>query len=370
MAKTTPVNVPPDPRARYPYPYPEFPLTAHPSGQWSKKVRGKVRYFGVWANWEAALTLYKEQLDDLQAGRSPSKGEGLTVKELVNAFLKSKEDKVASGENSNRTFDDYFSTAALIVSEFGKTTKVADVGPRDFERLRAEFAKLHGPFRLSKDVGCTKTIFKYAKKFGVDVVFDDSFQKPSRAVMRKHKQARPKKVFEPGDIHAILALLDKDRTVTVRVKRKEREQTRYASPVLKAMVFLGINAALGNQDIAMLPQAALDLENGWLDYARVKNGIPRRAKLWPETVKALKAAIAVRPTPRNPAHADLVFVTSRGQPWAGIGTTKKGRAKIDNPISKEFAKVLKELDLVRSGRGFYALRHTLNSVAKQLVDGI
>jgi hypothetical protein len=32
-----------------------FPLTAHPNGQWCKKIRGKVHFFGVWLDPDAAL---------------------------------------------------------------------------------------------------------------------------------------------------------------------------------------------------------------------------------------------------------------------------------------------------------------------------
>lgn len=63
---------------------PEFPLTPHPSGAWQKKIRGKIRYFSLWAKrvngklvriegdgWKGTLEEYKKVADDLQAGRTP-----------------------------------------------------------------------------------------------------------------------------------------------------------------------------------------------------------------------------------------------------------------------------------------------------------
>ena len=40
-------------------PFDGFPLTANGNGQWSKKLRGKVFYFGTWDDWEAALEEYQ-----------------------------------------------------------------------------------------------------------------------------------------------------------------------------------------------------------------------------------------------------------------------------------------------------------------------
>ena len=92
-------------------PYPEFPLTPHPSGAWQKKIRGKIHYFGRWAKrvngklvridgdgWKEALEEYKKVADDLHAGRTPRvQSDGLTVADLCNRFLTAKLRKREAG---------------------------------------------------------------------------------------------------------------------------------------------------------------------------------------------------------------------------------------------------------------------------------
>src|SRR5205085_224896 len=106
---------------------------------------------------------------------------------------------------------------------------------------------------------------------------------------------------------------------------------------------------------------ALDLDAGVIDFPRPKTGIPRRCPLWPETVAALREALAKRPAPKSGEGAGLVFVTSHGLPWA----------KDSDPgtISKEVAKLLKALGINgRKGLGFYTLRHTFRTVADGAKD--
>jgi len=75
------------PRRKPAKPYREFPLTANGNGQWSKKIRGKVHYFGRWEAPDAALKRSLEVKDDLHAGRRPRPKDGFTLRDLCNHFL-------------------------------------------------------------------------------------------------------------------------------------------------------------------------------------------------------------------------------------------------------------------------------------------
>ena len=104
--------------------YAEFPLTARANGQWCKKIRGKVHFFGVWAEADTAIQKYLDERDDLQAGRIPqrlssvapakaawpgtlperfqairqaltARGQPATPEEIATGFSRAKKDQVA-----------------------------------------------------------------------------------------------------------------------------------------------------------------------------------------------------------------------------------------------------------------------------------
>ncbi len=51
-------------------PRPDFPLLPHAAGVWAKKIRGRIHYFGKWADHQVALEKYLAEKDDLQGGSS------------------------------------------------------------------------------------------------------------------------------------------------------------------------------------------------------------------------------------------------------------------------------------------------------------
>jgi integrase len=339
-------------------PYPDFPLTPHASGAWQKKIGGKVRYFGRWARrvngqlvrlegdgWKEALELYKAQADDLHAGRTPRPREEekrYTIKDLCNHFHHFKENQHKAGELSARMLLEYELTTDRLLEAFDKTCLIKELTPDDFARLRTRLAERYGPVRLGNEIQKVKTIFNYAldqELIDRPLKMGKAFKKPSKLVMRLHRAKTGKRLFAADGLRRLI---------------------QAAGVPLRAMILLGINAGFGNADCGRLTLEALDLEKGWITFPRPKTGIERRAFLWPETVQALKDALAERPDPKNEADANLVFITKQGASWA--------KQTCDNPITKETAKLLHALKLHRDRMGFYALRHTFRTVADATCD--
>jgi hypothetical protein len=72
-----------------------FSLTAHASGQWSKKINHRQFYLAVWTEPEAARARLNREYPYLKEGKAmpPIDVEnGCTLKTLVNDFLRSKEE--------------------------------------------------------------------------------------------------------------------------------------------------------------------------------------------------------------------------------------------------------------------------------------
>jgi len=289
------------------------------------------------------MAKWLKQKDNLLAGREPEDGDGLTVGRLANLFLASKKRCIISGELKLATWHDYHRECRRVVSILGPGRLVANLRPTDFERMRAKLAKTHNATTLCDDITRIRVMFKYAYDAGLidrPVKYGPGFKKPSKATLRKARSAKPPRMFQADELRKII---DK------------------AGGQLRAMVLLGINCGLGNNDCAMLPTRALNLKGGWLDYGRPKTGIHRRCPLWPETVAAIEAALAKRPTPKDEAHQDRVFITKYGQTW-------EPKTMTDNPVSKEMAKVLKALGVHRKGVSFYALRHTFQTIGEKTRD--
>ena len=326
-------------------PYPDFPLFAHATRRWAKKIRGKLHYFGPWDDPEGAFQRFLDQRDDLYAGRTPRvQRDGLTMRDLANRFLTSKQRLVDSDKLAPRTFREYHDTCERLLDALGKTRLAEDLTALDFEKLRANLAKNWGPVTLGNEIQRVRVVFRYAydaELIDKPVRFGPNFKRPSKRVLRKARNAKGPRMLEAEELRALLAA---------------------ANEPLRTMMLLGINCGFGNHDVAALPISALDLTKGWVNYPRPKTGVPRRCPLWTDTGNALKKFLQRRPKPKNEAHENLVFITKYGRSWI--------KENSDRPISKETAKLLKKLRIHRPGLGFYALRHTFETIGGESIDQV
>jgi len=341
-APTTGITTAPSKPAK---PNADFPLYAHASGYWAKKIRGTFHYFGKWDDPDGALNKYLEQKDHLHAGRKPRPDpDSLTVKELANKFLNHKQSLVDSGELLPRTWRQYKTECVLIVAEFGRRRLVDDIGPDDFAALRKKLAVKWGPVTLGNAMQRIRSVFKFAADNVLAaraVSYGQGFKRPSKKTLRLERAKQGPKLFTAEEIRSMLGK---------------------AGTQLKAMILLGINCGYGNSDCGTLPLSAANLETGWIDYARPKTGIARRCPLWPETVEAIKESLPKRPDPKSPEHAGLVFITKKRESWFKRDSTA-------NPVSVMFGKLLRELRINgRKGLGFYTLRHTFRTIADESKD--
>jgi integrase len=338
-------------------PYPEFPLFPHATKRWAKKIRGQMHYFGPWDDPDAALKKYLEQKDALHAGRKPREvSAGVTVKDLSNQFLNHKQAKLDSGELSPRTWRNCKEATDLLVSQFGKSRPLTDLGQDDFAALRNWMTKKWGPVRVGDFIQRIRCIFKFAydsDMIAAPVRFGPGFARPTKKTLRLARAKKGPRMFEAVEIRALVN--------GAEVERAGEKLLVQPTPSMKAMILLGVNCGFGNSDCGTLPITALDLAGGWVNYHRPKTGITRRCPLWPETVAAIREAIAARPKPKDDDDEDLVFITKHRLSWH--------KTTDDNPISKETRKLLDALGIGGS-RNFYALRHTFETIGGEAKDQV
>lgn len=267
----------------------------------------------------------------------------LDVADGVNAFLRARKQDEEAGELAPSTWAGYKATAELIIACLGRKTPIAELTPEDFASLRAFLGKGRCASTLKTEIRKARVIFKWlhdSELIEHPARFGKSFKSPPKRILLLEKDARGERFFEPDQIHWLLD---------------------HANINMRAFVLLGINAAYIPADLIRLENRHINLETGWIFQPRHKTGEPRRCKLWPETVQAVRRAIARRPKPKSPEHANRVFLTQYGNAW--------GKSVTTNRVSENFRELLlAKAPFYRKGHAFVSLRRTFRTVADKTLD--
>jgi site-specific recombinase XerC len=241
----------------------KYPLTLHPTGQYCKKIRGRIYYFGK--DKREALRLYHEQASSLHAGRGKpeDEGPGQSLRALCNLYLEHQDSRAAIGEITHRHFYDLKSRLREFAKFIGPNWKVSEISTLQIQGYRQRLIKAgKRPDTINTKLSAVKSLFNWADENGV---------------------------LEHGpNLRAIKKVPTKKTERQTFTRQQVRLLLEHASTQMRAMILLGLNCGFGCTDCAELQWANLDLERGRVDLPRHKTGIGRNLMLWPETVEALK----------------------------------------------------------------------------------
>jgi integrase len=317
-----------------------FPLTLHATGQYCKKIRGKIYYFGT--SKQQALNNYLEQAAYLTRGEAKARratGNSLSLKMLCNLYLDHQESRATIGEIKLRYVYDQVLILRCFTRFIGANQPVSEIATMDLQNYRRRLIKDGKTASSINDhISIVKAMFHWALD---NEVIEDSPR--LRAVKKVPSPKAGKPTFTAAQIERLL---------------------QHASVQMKAMIWLGLNCGFGCTDCAELQWKNLDLKNDRVIYPRGKTGINRNFRLWPETIQAIKDV---------PRAGERVFYTSRSNPWVRtIRTVQKdgtGKLTKDDGITKQFSKLMKKAKVTApKGVGFYTLRRTAATLAARFKD--
>jgi len=315
-------------------------LNLHPTGQYCKKIRGRLFYFGK--NKQLALKKYLESATKLHTSTKNSNNvtnEYICLKDLCNLYLDYQHDKTKAETLTKRYYADQIKSLQHFVKFIGPHKNVCDIRTIDLQVYKNNLMKkYHSAASVNLGIAIMKAMFNWAFK-------NDLVDKiPKINVVNKLKTARVERlVFTPEQIHNLLDVSVGD---------------------MKTMILLGLNCGFGSTDCALLSWSDIDWQNERVKLPRSKTGIYRNLKLWPETINALKAL---------PKRGTKVFYTNKGNLWVRIIETHDDNgvvkySRVDS-VSTEFSKLLKKAGIkTEKGVGFYTLRRTAATMAARSGD--
>ena len=229
----------------------KFPLTLHSTGQFCKKIKGKMHYFGK--DKKQALERYLEQAAFLHNGKAKMfKATNciMALKSLCSIYLQHQQAKAASAEITIRHHADQISCLKKFISFIGQHRKIDEISTLDLQNYKRKLKRAYNSaHRINLNISIMKTMFHWARKNDMLDYIPNIDAVSCVKIIRKQRH-----VFTSKEIHRLFDVADVQ---------------------MKAMIWLGLNCGFGCTDCAQLKWSDLDLVSGRVKLARKKTGIPR-----------------------------------------------------------------------------------------------
>jgi len=213
----------------------KFPLTLHPTGQYCKKVKGKIRYFGT--DKKKALERYLAQATYLHGAQSltPKTSHGkMTLKQLSDLYLQYQHSRVLAGALTPKHYSDQIGSLNRLMSFLGQSCRIESISTLDLQHYKRKLQSVYSVDRQNLHISIMKAMFHWARRNDVLETIPNIDAISKGKVVHKEMYT-----FNSGQIKKLLSTAD--------VK-------------LQAMIWLGLNCGFGCTDCGKLKRKDVDFE--------------------------------------------------------------------------------------------------------------
>lgn len=144
----------------------KFPLTLHPTGQYCKKIKGKIRYFGT--DKKKALEKYLAQATYLHGAQSlvqkTSNGK-MTLKQLCDLYLHYQNSRVLVGDITAKHYNDLKYSLSRFMAFLGQGCRIESISTLDLQNYKHKLQNSYASVdRQNLHIGLMKAMFHWARK--------------------------------------------------------------------------------------------------------------------------------------------------------------------------------------------------------------
>jgi len=293
---------------------------------WYKSIDGDTRYIckpcpvpEVALLLPARVDAIRERLKGAGAPQQRVTAGTLSLEDVAAAYLEWLYQRHTTGvprKLARRTYDDNVLVVGKFVEIAGPSKPADAVGPAAFSAYARQRLAGKAPNTVRREVQYLEAFANWAapgsRKAGLLLrpwQYGQDFAKPSADEISA-SAADSDKAYSPAQL----------RGAFLAVK---------GSPLLRAVGYVALCAAMQPKDLGLLPEAVLDLDAGLIRFPRGKTGVGRLCALNRAAVLAVRAYLKVRPAASEDAAEPLLFRTVNGKCCYREGTGEGARGRTD-----------------------------------------
>lgn len=215
----------------------KFPLTLYRTGQYCKKIKGKVHYFG--RDKQQALQRYLDQATYLHGSQDSTQtatNGNMTLKKLCDLYLQYQHSKVTAGDLTPKHYNDQISSLGKLMYFVGQGRKVESISTLDLQNYKRKLQKSYcSAHRLNLHISIMKAMFHWARKNDITETIPNI-----DAISRSKVIHQEKYTFTSDQIKKLVL---------------------FADVQMRAMIWLGLNCGFGCTDCGLLIWSDLNFNN-------------------------------------------------------------------------------------------------------------